>query len=77
MITRIFAKPVVDFTASSRSWAEFASWDCSLTDRMTGKIFLRIWSVHVFVAIFQGIISKPYFYFHSCKMHIYLQDMAK
>ena len=27
-----FAKPVVDIAASSRSWAQLASWGCSLTD---------------------------------------------
>ena len=27
-----FAKPVVDFAASSRSWAKLASWGCSITE---------------------------------------------
>ena len=27
-----FANPVVDIAASSRSWAQLASWGCSLTE---------------------------------------------
>ena len=54
-----FCKTISRFYSHKSAGAEFASWDCSLTDRMTGKIFLRIWSVHFLLQFIRELLVSP------------------
>ena len=49
-----FAKPVVDFAASSRCWAKLASWGCSLTDK-TFMFFDQVKIVMEAITVTNGI----------------------